>query len=312
VVVPSNTAPEMMQAIEQRARGQQIRPDPAFLQANGLPPNHTISLDAKVMTQEQFFGLATVATGRTPLNYTRIDTNPGQLSAAEAKVWADRLKPGTPEMRDPTKLAAADAAYEKRRKEIKKLYDDVMSGKIEPPPGITRERLKLAVEGDPKTGERIPLTFPDAQTFHEFKAELQAALLRGGVTDATVQQVGSATLGWKGNPNKELGPWKPTSDADCAVFSVQALEQARAINAPVNKGKPGQPDTAPQLGGNYTVFKSGADVGGFYATPVGKELEALAKRWNTRLYGSATADGFDFKLNLDTKPFSSAITLTSP
>jgi len=223
-------------------------------------------------------------------------------AATATKEWADRLRQSTPESaRDPATITKEKAAYEERRAQIEQLYEDVMSGKTEPPRGVTREQLRLAVEGDAE-GTRVPLTFGgDVALFKQFQVELSKALADGGVSDATVQQVGSATLGWKGNPKKDLGPWRPESDADCAVFSVQALGQARAIGAPVNKGV--------VMSGEYSVLKNDPAVDGFYKTKVGEQLQALARRWNTIIYGSADADGFDFKLNLGTEPFASAITL---
>ena len=172
-------------------------------------------------------------------------------------------------------------------------------------PNTTPERLELAMEGD-VDGVRVPLTFRDRAEFEEFQRDLRDALKRGGVHDAVVQQVGSATTGFKGNPTKPFGPWRPDSDTDLAVFSQDARKQAMANNSPVN----------PKIvqNGNYTVFKNeikGTDQG-FYKTPVGRELEALAVKWNIRVYGDASADGFDFKLNTTTKPFGKAITVASP
>jgi hypothetical protein len=116
-----------------------------------------------------------------------------------------------------------------------------------------------------------------------------------------VQQVGSATQGWRGNPNKALGPWRPSSDADFALFSPQALVQAREVGAPVNEKI--------ILEGRYTVLRNGE---GFERTSLGSALQRFSARWNEIIYGNADADGFDFKLNLTTEPFGNAITVTEP
>jgi hypothetical protein len=313
LVVPDGVDGVGRAAYEAKAKLLSVPTTPEFAAATG---KNSLPLDASARTKEDAFGLITAKTpeGRTPLQYARVDANtPANSAEARTVLWAKGLADGaTPAQKDPAKLEADAKAYEARREDIKKLYEDVMSGKIDPPPGVTREQLKLAVEGD-ASGERIPLTFPDAKTFHEFQADLRAALSRAGITDATVQQVGSATMGWKGNPEKPLGPFnalgqpgvKP-SDADMAVFSLQGLEQARQIGAVAN------PKVA--MGGELTVVwnnpKDGAPA--FAKTPLGQELDALAKRWTKRLYGSEGADGFDFKLNLTTEPFSGAITVVSP
>jgi hypothetical protein len=70
VVVPAGTSPDVMQAMEARAAGFRVRTDPDFNLQHGHPAGHTIGLDAKVMTPDQFFGFATTAVpGRTPLSY---------------------------------------------------------------------------------------------------------------------------------------------------------------------------------------------------------------------------------------------------
>src|SRR5690606_35873875 len=115
-------------------------------------------------------------------------------------------------------------------------------------PGVTRERLRLAVEGDPATGERVPLTYASIDQFHQFQAELRAVLESEGITDATVVQLGSGTTGWSTAPGKTGKPWSPKSDVDFAIFSNQALAQAMAVDAPVNPKN--------KQNGRYTTLKN--------------------------------------------------------
>ena len=102
--MPRGTPPELCAAIEQRVRGGAIRPDPAFLQTHNLPADTKLTVDVKVMTDDQFFGFVTASSGakkadgttNSPLNFTRIDTSPEALDAAVAKggsgeQWVDRL-----------------------------------------------------------------------------------------------------------------------------------------------------------------------------------------------------------------------------
>lgn len=222
----------------------------------------------------------------------------------EALDWARRLAEATPEeLRDPRTLAKEKAEYAARQKDIEETYEKIMSGEVETPVGYTKERLRLAVEGDPRTGERIPLTFPDEPTYREFQGELRAVFESEGITDAVVQQVGSATKGFKGNPKKPFAPWSRESDADFAVFSAQALVQAMDVDAPANKKV--------TMDGRYTVLKNDVDHGrGFNDTSLGEKLSNLAARWRPRLWpNQPRAEGMDFKLNLTTTPFSGAITV---
>jgi hypothetical protein len=94
---------------------------------------------------------------------------------------------------DPAKIAESRGPYTARHGEVRAAYKAVKEGRAVHP-HATRERLILAVEGT-ETGERIPLTFPFAEEKHLFQKELAEALHRGGITDAVVQQVGSATTG---------------------------------------------------------------------------------------------------------------------
>lgn len=62
------------------------------------------------------------------------------------------------------------------------------------------------MKGDPKTGERIPLTYgsdPVAKRlFDQFRGELQEVYNSEGITDAVVVQLGSGTTGWSSAPGK--------------------------------------------------------------------------------------------------------------
>lgn len=232
-------------------------------------------------------------------NETGLKT-PRPPTEEEVRAWADALAESNPERMSPEEAKADLEAFKARRAQVKAMYDQVMRGELEPPPGVTRERLRLAVEGDPATGERVPLTYASIDQFHQFQAELRAVLESEGITDATVVQLGSGTTGWSTAPGKTGKPWSPKSDVDFAIFSNQALAQAMAVDAPVNPKN--------KQNGRYTTLKnSPADRKGFYDTPLGKKLEALAQRWNEIVYGDPNAEGFDFKLNLGETPFESAV-----
>jgi len=202
-------------------------------------------------------------------------------------------------------IKADTAAYVERRTTVEHMYQDAMQGERPTPSDVSKERLELAVMGDPRTGERVPLTYgadpaEAAQLFHEFRDELQAVFDSEGITDAVVVQLGSGTSGWSTAPGKTGKAWTPASDVDFAIFSDQALEQARLLDVPINPKN--------QLGGKYTTLKNDAGARGFYETPLGRKLDGLARRWNERVYGQASAkEGFDFKLNLGDQPFTSAV-----
>lgn len=233
---------------------------------------------------------------------------------AAARRWGRELAESAPKG-DAAELAAEAAKYQKRQDEVRKAYEMVMKGEAEPPPGVTRERLALAVEGD-ASGRRIPLNFKDEAQFDRFQKELGDILASEGIDDATIKQVGSATKGFKGNPKKpgpfdpdgKVNPaayWSPSSDLDFAVFSDQALAQARAAGAKAN------PNVV--VGGKYTVLKNG---GGVANTPLGQKLEAFAQKWNREFYGDAATrpgfEGIDFKVNLVNEPFPNAPTIVAP
>lgn len=82
VVVPNGTESDLMGAIEQRASATRLRPDPDYAQAHPatMDQNSTLGVEARVVTQDQFFGLATARVrGQAPLDLHRLDipTGPG-------------------------------------------------------------------------------------------------------------------------------------------------------------------------------------------------------------------------------------------
>jgi RHS repeat-associated protein len=172
---------------------------------------------------------------------------------------------------------------------------------------LDKSRVEQAFKGDPNHGgERLPLPFKDWDEYDAFRKDVDDALRRGGVDDAVVQQVGSGTTGWAGNPKKFLEvdgkptdypkPWSNKSDTDFAVFSEKGMAQAYEVNTPVNKKV--------VLNDEYAVFKNGVSRGrGINDTPVGQELDKVAKKWNEKVYGDPNVDGFDFKLNTTPNEF---------
>ncbi len=112
------------------------------------------------------------------------------------------------------------------------------------------------------------------ELLEEFKAELRVALELGGVTDATVQQIGSAVTGWEMDPDKPLKPWLPKDGAKYVVFSYHALVQVMQAHL--------TPDQNKTMGGEYLFF---LDWGFYRYTPVGKRLQVLATQWKPRLGG---------------------------
>ena len=74
VVVPPGTAPDLMGAMEQRAQGIGLRPDPDYLKANQLNENSTLPVEVKAVSSDQFFGMATTTVkGKGPLDLHRVD-----------------------------------------------------------------------------------------------------------------------------------------------------------------------------------------------------------------------------------------------
>jgi hypothetical protein len=73
VVVPRGTTPEVMHAMEQRVNGLDLVLDPAFCDAHGLPRTTRPAIRARVVTDEQFFGLATADGASAASRTHRID-----------------------------------------------------------------------------------------------------------------------------------------------------------------------------------------------------------------------------------------------
>ncbi len=201
-------------------------------------------------------------------------------------------------------------------------YEAVQSGDAEHPAGVIAERLKLAVEGG-DDGVRVPLTYKGAngdvndvagarQQFDEFSGGIGKIMEDNGLTDATVQQLGSGTTGWKNNPMKyinylsdgepgtswfDAGAWTPGSDTDLSVFSAQGVDMAKASGVPTNDA--------------YGIFKTGkpGEAPGFSNTDVGKSLYDYGQAWDSKLYSpdalsAAGGEGLvDSKLNIGTQPF---------
>lgn len=71
VVVSNDTPAETMAAMEQRANGHKVVPDPEYSKATG---KESLGLRVKVMTEDQFFGMATASRkGKAAPAYVRID-----------------------------------------------------------------------------------------------------------------------------------------------------------------------------------------------------------------------------------------------
>jgi hypothetical protein len=75
VVVPEGTSADLIGAIEQRARGRRVRPDPDYIKSHSGKPDETLGLDVKVMTPDQMLGAATSEVkGGAATAMHRIDT----------------------------------------------------------------------------------------------------------------------------------------------------------------------------------------------------------------------------------------------
>ncbi|MBA3462162.1 MAG: hypothetical protein H0T46_19535, partial [Deltaproteobacteria bacterium] len=238
--------------------------------------------------------------------------NHAGTDAAAIKQWAHELANSTPESEKMTpEQAKADTdEYLKRKQEVDELYEGAMNGTVPMPAGVSKERLRLAVKGDPETGERVPLSYgADAEKatnlLHQFEAELKAVFDSENITDVVVVQVGSGTTGWSNAPGKTGKPFSNKSDVDFAIFSDQALEQAMKQNVPINDKN--------KVSGKYTTLANNPDakkgrLTGLHETSLGAKLKKLSRRWNQIVFNDPTFDGFDLKLNLDTeKPFRSAV-----
>ena len=290
VVVPKGTAPELMAAIEQRGRGARIRPDPAFLQANGLPPNHTLGLDVKVMTPEQFFGFSTVAPkGRTPLNFTRIDAAPGQLAAAEVrgmsgKDWVERVKSQlapdaqtrlTAELQGRTPQQVMDSFHG----DIDLAVTHLSTPGGEKPPALQDTVDMFAVGTVPKSGpdrwayiEDPAHWKPDRQALH---ARLLAKAKQQAQQFAEVLKGGQPTLyAMRGN----------TAAGKTRAVSNNVPELAGAMNATKD---------LPHRSVNPDNFKADliAETPGMTSTQVHSESSMLATRHEKQLADLTTSDG---------------------
>ncbi len=254
------------------------------------------------------------------------------VQEAELLEWVKEHEQAQPP--EPGESEKSLQMWKERQQEIRANYEKVMRDELDPPAlhelfGGDREKAKTALRNAWEKG--IPLTYHAAvgktdpstgkvfESAEEAKAalqsDLQAAFSKGGVTDATVQQIGSGTTGWRGNPGtpkkpKPIEPWNPRKDTDFAVFSEQAQYQLLELSK--QRGQP--PALNVPRDGKYTIFKSGAGDGGFYDTPVGRALYEVALRWNKIVYNETDPqfEGFDFKLNVPTKPFGKAVNMARP
>jgi hypothetical protein len=150
VVVPEGTPPDLRQAIEARARDVRIRPDPEFLRNNRLPPDHTIGLDAKAIGNDEFFGLATTqATGRTPLNYAKVE---GALPPANVNTKGERVKLFTKELGGRPPAKSHDEAYKQLADSMNKVKDAESGMPFHPERWATDGRLY-----PPQEDRRLPI-----------------------------------------------------------------------------------------------------------------------------------------------------------
>ncbi len=255
----------------------------------------------KIVLVEVAGGATEVIGQPTPKSTKPAVATPGADKVSEAARWADAKANTAPKL-TAEEAAAELAKYEARQSEVRSNYEQMQNGTLaaQSRPDVTAERLKLAVEGN-ANGDRIPLNYKTEEQYRVFQAELQEVFVRNGITDAVVQQLGSATTGWRGNPAKDIKPWSTKSDSDFAIFSEQALVQAQELGVPVNEKI--------KQGGKFTVLKNECGPGGCYDTPLGQDLKRLARKWNQLIYGDPNFDGFDFKLNLTAKPFGRAVSV---
>src|ERR1044071_2478894 len=85
LVVPEGTSMNARIGLEKRAAGMSVKSSPDLVKAGG--PKE-LKVDAKAMTQAEYMGMRTVATGRTPMENTRIDLRP----SADAAKFVEALK----------------------------------------------------------------------------------------------------------------------------------------------------------------------------------------------------------------------------
>jgi hypothetical protein len=310
VVVPRGTPPELCAAIEQRARGQVVRPDPAYLQANGLDANRTLTVDVKVMTEEQFFGFVTASPnakqlpngeGRTELNFTRIDVEPESLDAAVAKggsgqQWLDRLE------------KRLDAAGKDRIKQ-----------RMAPPHKQSAQDIMSEFSGDFElaVGE---LSKPGGE---------KPAPTETSVSKYTNGPVPADIWGYAGNEAN----WKPARRALHDQWIAKAKLEAQQFADALEKANPGSEATIFAMRGNTAAGKTRAVTGnvpemqgpmastsgvrhravnpdnfkleiyaadpGMTSTQVHVESSVLAQRLEKELLGLKTTSGKDASILID-------------
>jgi hypothetical protein len=105
---------------------------------------------------------------------------------------------------------------------------------------VTMERFKRMREGDPALGgERLPLAFPSAEVYAQFKQEFAALIAKtkveGKPISAQAQNIGSSAGFYSGNPDKPSGHhFSGASDVDIDLFSPELVEhmlnQKTALN----------------------------------------------------------------------------------
>lgn len=278
---------------------------------------------------EQLRAAREAATAQAPKKSKKL----APAQEAELLEWIQQHEQAPPP--GPGESEKALEMWKHRQHEIRSNYEKVMRGELDPPGlhelfGGDRQKavaaLRLAWEkGIPLTyhvavGKLNPATgkpFASAEeAFAALQADLQVAFAKAGITDATVQQIGSGTTGWRGNPGtpkkpKEIAPWNPGKDTDFAVFSKQAQFQLLELS----KQRGQAPAVNVPRDGKFTIFKSAAGEGGFYDTAAGRALHEVAIKWNEIIYNVTDPKfdaGFDFKLNVPTTPFGKAVKVATP
>jgi hypothetical protein len=177
VMVKNGTEPEVMHAIEQRAQGHAVRPEPEYLKRERMSPDETMPLRAKVMTEDQFFGMATATrAGRGSPRYHRL----GDDAAAAIGLRGVEARPqgGGRYAIDADRLVDTHAAWKERDgQNVSRLRYDADSNAMyfEIHAGGKRMRVEAALPGritsaaDWKLENRIvgTVTFADAARGHE-------------------------------------------------------------------------------------------------------------------------------------------------
>jgi hypothetical protein len=189
VVVKNGTEPDVMHAIEQRARGQTVRPDPDYLKRERMSQNETIPVRAKVMTEDQFFGMATASrSGKGGPRYHRL----GEDAASSVGLGGMDVRaqgPGRYAVDTPNLVAAHDAWKARDGKRVSKLRYDADTNttyfEVHGPGGKGTVRVEAALPGritsaaDWKLENRIVGTEPFADVARG--QEILRAIARGDV-----------------------------------------------------------------------------------------------------------------------------------